>query len=146
MHACYSVPRAKLFKILRRFYKVDPQLVGAIEALYEDTEGMVRCGGVTSAPFPLRTGLRQGCLLSPLLFAAYMDYHLRQMDEEGREHGVKWQYARDLLWRAARGTSPSLDTSALRRTSRSTAASSGVCCTRTTSCCWRTARRSCSGW
>lgn len=98
-----SVPRAKLFKILRHFYKVDPQLVGAIEALYEDTEGVVRCGGVTSAPFPLRTGLRQGCLLSPLLFTAYMDYRRRQMDEEGREHCVKWQYARDLLWRTARG-------------------------------------------
>ena len=98
-----SVPRAKLFEVLRDYYKVDPELVRAIEALYEDTVGVVHVGGAPSASFPLTTGVRQGCLLSPLLFAAYMDFLLRGVDGEGRQHGVHLQYSRDLLQRAAHG-------------------------------------------
>ena len=42
-----SVPRVKLFEILRRYYKIDPQLVDAIEALYHDNTGVVHHAGVS---------------------------------------------------------------------------------------------------
>lgn len=69
-----SVHRAILFKALREYYKVDPQLVDAIEALYQNNTGVVKMGNDTSRLFNLTTGVRQGCILSPLLFNAYLEH------------------------------------------------------------------------
>ena len=83
-----SLPRAALFEILRKFYKVDEGLVRAIEALYTYNIGVVVLDGHTSVPFSLNTGVKQGCIMSPTLFAVYMDFILRQSMPVLREHGV----------------------------------------------------------
>ena len=95
-----SVPREVLFRILETRYGVDPGLVQMLRALYENLQGEVRVGMATSAPFPITTGVRQGCILSPLLFAVYLDALLRSSleGEEGcRRLGLQWDYARDTL-------------------------------------------------
>jgi len=54
-------------------YNVDRQLIGAIASMYSDSKSCVRILGRKSELFRVGAGLRQGCVLSPLLFIIYMD-------------------------------------------------------------------------
>ena len=47
--------------------------------LHFGTESTVRCGGTISDLFPVVTGVRQACVLSPTLFSACMDWILGRM-------------------------------------------------------------------
>ena len=68
------VPRDKLWKVLQE-YGVDGQLLRAIKSFYCRPEVCVRVNGKQSKPFPIvGVGLRQGCVLSPLLFIVYMNW------------------------------------------------------------------------
>ena len=66
------VPREKLWKCLRE-YGVDEELLRAVQSLYDRCTARVRVNGLQSSPFTVRTGLRQGCALSPVLFLVFMD-------------------------------------------------------------------------
>lgn len=66
------VPRDLLWSVLRE-YGIDGQLLAAIQSLYDDCKSCVRINGHKSAWFWVRVGLRQGCVLSPLLFIIFMD-------------------------------------------------------------------------
>ena len=67
------VPRNKLWKVLQE-YGVDGQLLRAIKSFYCRPEVCVRVNGKQSKPFHVGVGLRQGCVLSPLLFIVYMNW------------------------------------------------------------------------
>ena len=67
------VPRDKLWKVLRE-YGVSGQLLRAIKSFYCRLEVCVRVNGKQSKPFHIGVGLRQGCVLSPLLFIVYMNW------------------------------------------------------------------------
>jgi len=56
-----------------------PAWVAALKGMYEDTYGIVNFQGKFSKPCPLRIGLKQGCVLSPLLFAIYISGLSRQL-------------------------------------------------------------------
>ena len=49
-----------------------------IEALYTNTESCVRVDGNTSDSFPVRSGVRQGCVLAPDYFDVVMDWTLER--------------------------------------------------------------------
>lgn len=66
------VPRDKLWGVMRE-YGVNGRLLNAIKSLYERSESCVRVNGVKSRSFRVNSGLRQGCVLSPLLFITFMD-------------------------------------------------------------------------
>ena len=68
-----QVPRDKLWKVLQE-YGVDGQLLRAIKSFYCRPEVCVRINGKQSKPFHVGVGLRQGCVLSPLLFIVYMNW------------------------------------------------------------------------
>ena len=72
-----SVNRQAMVAILRE-YGVPHQLVEIIEELHSETWCHVRSAGDTSERFEVRTGVRQGCVLSPLLFNCFMDKILRE--------------------------------------------------------------------
>ena len=55
-------------------YGVDGQLLRAIKSFYCRPEVCVRVNGKQSEPFHAGVGLRQGCVLSPLLFIVYMNW------------------------------------------------------------------------
>lgn len=95
-----SVPREALFRILEQRYGVDERAMRLLRALYKDTQGQVRVGTATSAPFTIDTGVRQGCIISPLLFSVYLDFLLRSSQAECRALGIEWEYARDTVARA----------------------------------------------
>ena len=56
---------------------VDQHLINLVKDLYDGCEGEVVVQGSKSQPFPMRTGVRQGCALSPMLFNVYIDHIAR---------------------------------------------------------------------
>jgi hypothetical protein len=85
-----SIDRSTLWILLRDHYKVPAELVHLLETLYAHTEGQVFVEGDSSDPFSLQSGLKQGCLLSPLLFIVYLDYIIRQIMPVIQDLGIKW--------------------------------------------------------
>ena len=67
------VPRDKLWKVLLE-YGVDGQLLCAINSFYCRPEVCVWVNGKQSKSFHVGIRLRQGCVLSPLLFIVYMSW------------------------------------------------------------------------
>ena len=53
---------------------IHPKLISLIKDLYEGNRVRVAGQGVQSEWFCIRTGVRQGCPLSPLLFNIFMDF------------------------------------------------------------------------
>ena len=72
-----SVNRQALIAILKE-YRVPQQLARIVEELHTDTRCQIRTAGGTSEEFDVNTGVRQGCVLSPLLFNCFMDKILRE--------------------------------------------------------------------
>ena len=75
------VDRRLMWRTLEE-YRVDRQLIGAIASLYTDSKSCVRILGRKSEMFRVGAGLRQGCVLSPLLFIIYMDRIARCLGQE----------------------------------------------------------------
>ena len=75
-----------LWKILREM-GVPSHLVSLIASLYTDGESTVRVNDVVSGSFKPQKGVRQGCILSPLLFNIYGEYIMRTA-LEGWEGGI----------------------------------------------------------
>ena len=72
-----SVNRDALIAVLRN-YKVPSHLVDIISAMYTNTWCQVRTTERASEKFKVVSGVRQGCILSPLLFNCFMDRVLRE--------------------------------------------------------------------
>ena len=88
-------------KIIDR--KVPPIIVRVLIFLYEQQKGFVKLAGVFSASFSITNGTRQGSVLSPALFACYLDDLLKKLRQKGLGCHVagKWMgaagYADDLV-------------------------------------------------
>lgn len=61
-----------MFSVLRHIGLGD-RMLKYISSIYSTPSAQVKVNGVLSSPFPIRNGTRQGCLLSPLLFALSLD-------------------------------------------------------------------------
>ena len=83
-----SVPRVALWELLR-VRGVDPHLLALIMDLYSSNTAYVAVGSARSEAFPMRTGVRQGCPLSPLLFNVWMDFICRQVADACSKAGVQ---------------------------------------------------------
>ena len=88
VHLCFvdltkaydSVDRTALAAVLRS-YGVPHQLVDIIQELHTDTRCHVRTADGVADNFQVKSGVRQGCVLSPLLFNCFMDRILREATE-----------------------------------------------------------------
>ena len=69
------VPRDQLWRVLQE-YGIDGHLLAAIISLYHCSKVCVCVSSNKSKPFNVSVDLRQGCVLSPLLFIvlAYMNW------------------------------------------------------------------------
>lgn len=61
-----------LFATLKRF-NLGPKFIDLIKLLYASPQATVTTNGLTSKPFDIERGTRQGCPLSPLLFALVIE-------------------------------------------------------------------------
>ncbi|CAH8544655.1 unnamed protein product [Schistosoma intercalatum] len=83
-----SVDRRTLWKLLRH-YGVPEKIVNIIRNSYDGLQSKVVHGGQLTDAFQVRTGVRQGCLLSPFLFLLVVDWIMKTSTSEGK-HGIQW--------------------------------------------------------
>ena len=77
-----------LWKVLRH-HGIPQKLVNIIQALYENFECQVIHNNQVTEPFRVDTVVKQGCILSPLLFSMAVD-GLMQTVIQGRRHCIHW--------------------------------------------------------
>ena len=96
-----SVDREKMFGILK-LYGFGPHALAILRSVYED-QIFLRLDGRLGSPFSSGRGVRQGCLLSPLIFVIVLDWAFRQAAPHMRlldwGHGKMWglAYADDIV-------------------------------------------------
>ena len=83
-----SVDRETLWKLLRH-YGVPEKVTNIIKNSYEGMICKVVHGQHLTDAFQVRTGVRQGCLLSPILFLLAIDWVLKTSTSE-RRNGIQW--------------------------------------------------------
>ncbi|VDP46970.1 unnamed protein product [Schistosoma curassoni] len=80
--------RRTLWKLLQH-YGVPQKIVNTIRNSYDGLQCKVVHGGQLTDAFQVRTGVRQGRLLSPFLFLLVVDWIMRTSTYEGK-HGIQW--------------------------------------------------------
>ncbi|KAM8714989.1 hypothetical protein ACLKA7_002093 [Drosophila subpalustris] len=88
-----TVKRAAIWQALAR-KGVPDNIIAVIKAMYENAELSVLHKGKISAPFQTRTGVKQGCPLSPLLFNMVVDEKMREVCTSRR--GITWSLTQHL--------------------------------------------------
>ena len=74
------VDRSKLWEVLRKpEYDIDPKLIRVIMSIYKITNSKVKSRDIESEWFRIGSGVRQGGVLSPLLFIIFMDSCLKEI-------------------------------------------------------------------
>ena len=73
-----SVWREGMWQIAKH-YGVPSQIVEMLREYYDGSTSCVRMDGGEGDWFPINTGLRQGCVMSPSLFNIYMDAMMRKV-------------------------------------------------------------------
>ena len=87
-----SIHRGTIWKILVH-YGIPTKIVNIIKALYHDIMCAVQTEGGLTEWFSVQSGVRQGCILSPLLFAIVIDFVLRGCSFSG---GIQLNPLREL--------------------------------------------------
>ena len=82
-----SVNHEALWEVLEA-RGIHPKLISLVKDLYKGNRVRVAGQGVQSEWFCIRTGMRQGCPLSPLLFNIFMDFLACQVIEACEAKGV----------------------------------------------------------
>ena len=85
-----SLHRASLWKILRH-YGIPQKLTNIIKSLYEKFECRVIHGNNMSEPFHVKTGVKQGCILSPMLFSLAIDWLMHGVTQD-KKQGIQWTF------------------------------------------------------
>ena len=82
------VDRDAMWNVLR-LYGIGGRLLRGVKSFYVSSKACVRVGNEVSEWFPVRVGLRQGCVMSPWLFNLYMDGVVREVNTRVLGRGLK---------------------------------------------------------
>jgi hypothetical protein len=88
------INRNVLWLILGKF-GCPPRFLALLKELHIDNRNMVKVGQLLSETFQTRNGVRQGCVLAPVLFNAFMTGFLIIVDSMLRNRGVGINYRFD---------------------------------------------------
>ncbi|VDP27779.1 unnamed protein product [Schistosoma margrebowiei] len=83
-----SVDRTTLWKLLRH-YVVPQKIVNIIQNSYDGLNCKIVHGGQLTKSFEVKTGVRQGCLLSLFLFLLVIDW-IMKTSKSGKKHVIQW--------------------------------------------------------
>ncbi|XP_020620942.1 uncharacterized protein LOC110058631 [Orbicella faveolata] len=82
------VHRESLWKILQA-YGLPPKIINLIKMFYDNFECSIILGNTITETFPVKLGVCQGCILSPILFLVTTDWVMRQATSL-RFRGIQW--------------------------------------------------------
>ena len=83
-----SIHHDTLLKILRS-YGVPLKIVSLLETFYNHFECSVILSNTSSEWFTVKSGVRQGCILSPILFLVVIDWVMRKTTSD-KPRGIQW--------------------------------------------------------
>ena len=83
-----TIHHETLWKILRH-YGLLQKIVSLISVLYKSFECSALMDSTQPDNFPVKSGVRQRCILSPILFIITLDYIMRHTTQNAR-HGIPW--------------------------------------------------------
>ena len=93
-----TVDRSLLFSILERF-GCPPVFLGLLRAMHSGNTAAVRVGGNLSDTFDVTMGVKQGCVLAPVLFNVFLLavtlLSTRSAESRGRSAGIRVRYRCD---------------------------------------------------
>ena len=89
-----SVDRDVMWQLMHH-YGYPSKFVNIIKEMYEDATCRVIHDGKLTEPFTVQTGVRQGCLLSPVIFLMVVDWIMRQCTT-GYRTGIQWTFTKQL--------------------------------------------------
>ena len=78
-----------------RHYGIPCKIVTIIKMLYEGFKSKVICGQNLTEEFDIKTGVKQGCILSPFLFCLAIDWIMKRTDI-GVKSGIIWTFTESL--------------------------------------------------
>ncbi|VDO95948.1 unnamed protein product [Schistosoma curassoni] len=78
-----SVERTTIWRLLRH-YGVPQKIVNIIQSSYVGLNWKIVHGGQLTKSFEVKTGARQGCLLSSFLFLLVIDWTMKTSTSEGK--------------------------------------------------------------
>ena len=84
-----SVDRRALTKVLS-LYGIPEKYTSVICAMYENNTAAVKVGNEVSNWFCIKSGVKQGCVLSPFIWIILMDFVSRSTGKAIGDHGIKW--------------------------------------------------------
>ncbi|KAK7089318.1 hypothetical protein V1264_024890 [Littorina saxatilis] len=76
-------------------YGIPQKFINIIQHLYEDSTCQVIHNGKLTSPFVVKTGVRQGCMLSPTIFLMVIDWIMRRTTMDSNT-GIQWTFAKQL--------------------------------------------------
>ena len=82
-----SIDRETMWKLLRH-YGVPKKIISLIRCTFQDMSCRTAHAGQLSESFEVKTGVRQGCLLSPFLFLLVIDW-IMKTTTTGRNNGIQ---------------------------------------------------------
>ena len=83
-----SVHRPSLWKLMR-YYGIPTKITNIVKNSYEDMSCRIIHAQQLTGSFPVKTGVRQGCLLSPFLFLLTIDWIMKTATMQKR-NGIQW--------------------------------------------------------
>ena len=89
-----SVHRESIWKIMKS-YGIPDKLIRMVKLLYEKTECSVLENGEESEWFEVRTGVKQGCVMSGFLFLITIDWIMKSTTS-GTPAGIRWNFTSKL--------------------------------------------------
>ena len=91
------VDRDAVWNVLR-LYGIGGRLLRGVKSLYVVSKACVRVGNEVSEWFPVRVGLKQGCVMSLWLFNLYIDGVVREVNARVFGRGLKLVDGNDNGW------------------------------------------------
>ena len=91
------VDRDAMWNVLR-LYGIGGRLLQGVKGLYVGSKACVTVGNRVSEWFPVRVGLRQGCMMLPWLFNLYTDGVVKEVNAQVLGKGLKLVDGNDNEW------------------------------------------------